>query len=427
MNYQESMEFLEETKKYGSIMGLLSIRNLMCELGNVQEKLPVIHVAGTNGKGSVCAMLSSVYQQAGYQVGRFCTPDVFSYEEEFLYNDSSISKIRLAEIFTKVRDACRRLTEKGFAHPTRFEVETAAAWLWMWEERVDLAIIETGLGGETDATNLISKPLVSVFSSIGMDHMQFLGNTMKEIASVKAGIIKPGCPVVSSWQEEDAAYVIQKRAEQKESYCVFARQELVQSLKFENAAASFSYKRHKDLKLPLAGSFQVQNAACALETLDLLQKQFPIDGIQIKKGLENCSWPGRLEKIGSGPDVYIDGAHNTDAAAKLKETIETCFTGKKIIYIMGVLKDKEYEAISDIMFRPHDKVFIIKPDNQRGLSAASLETLLKRKQVDAVSKGKVRDALETALKLCGREDMILAFGSLSYLKEMKEAYGLAGQ
>ncbi|MCU6760887.1 Folylpolyglutamate synthase [uncultured Roseburia sp.] len=427
MNYQESMEFLEEIKKYGSILGLMSIQNLMSELGNVQEQLPVIHVAGTNGKGSVCAMLSSVYQQAGYQVGRFCTPDVFSYEEEFLYNNTPISRERLAEIFTTVRNACRRLIGKGCPHPTRFEVETAAAWLWMWEEKIDLAIIETGLGGETDATNLITKPFVSVFSSIGMDHMQFLGNTLEKIASVKAGIIKQGCPTVSSWQQEEAADVIRCRARQKNSQCIFAEEKWIRGLKFKNGMASFSYKEHEDIKLPLAGGFQVQNAACVLETLDLLKEYFPVNEAQIVKGLKDCLWPGRLEKIGSRPDVYIDGAHNTDAAEKLKETLETCFTEKRIVYIMGVLKDKEYKAISDIMFGPHDKVFLIKPENQRGLAAFRLEKILLEMQVEAVVKEHVKDALEAALQTVDSGDMILAFGSLSYLKEVKDAYGLTGQ
>ena len=200
MDYSEAMEFLESTKKYGSVPGLDSIRNLMKELGDVQDQLRIIHIAGTNGKGSLGAMLSTVYTLGGWKTGRFSTPDVFSYEEEFMINDGPISRERLGEIFGKVKEACERLTGKGLPHPTRFEVETAAAFLWMWEEQVDIAIIETGMGGSLDATNLIRHPLVSAFTSVGMDHEAYLGNTLEKIAENKAGIIKEGCPAVSAWQ-----------------------------------------------------------------------------------------------------------------------------------------------------------------------------------------------------------------------------------
>ena len=184
MNYNEAMAFLDETKKYGSQLGLSSIRNLMQELGNVQDQVPVVHIGGTNGKGSVGAMLSSVLTEAGYRVGHFDTPDVFSYEEEFLMNGIPIEKERLARLFTEVSVACEKLTAKGLPHPTRFEVETAAAFLWFYEEKCDLALVEVGMGGETDATNLIIRPLVSLLTSVSMDHMQFLGNTLQEIAAV---------------------------------------------------------------------------------------------------------------------------------------------------------------------------------------------------------------------------------------------------
>ena len=202
MNYMEAMEFLEETKKYGSILGLQSIQKLMACLGNVQDQVPMIHIGGTNGKGSVGAMLSSVLAEAGYRVGRFNTPDVFSYEEEFLMNGEPIGKERLAELFTEVSEACGRLVKTGQSHPTRFEVETAAAFLWFCEENCDIALIEVGMGGETDATNIIKKPLISVLTSISMDHMKFLGNSLEEIAQVKAGIIKEGCPVVMAEQKK---------------------------------------------------------------------------------------------------------------------------------------------------------------------------------------------------------------------------------
>ena len=182
MNYQEAMAFLEETKKYGSQLGLTSITNLMKELGDVQEKVPVVHIAGTNGKGSTGAMLASVLRESGYKTGHFSTPDVFSYEEEFRINGTLIEKQRLAEVFTEVAEGCRKMVINGLPHPTRFEVETAAAFLWFFEERCDIAVIEVGMGGATDATNLIRKPLLSILTSVSIDHTGFLGNTLSEIA-----------------------------------------------------------------------------------------------------------------------------------------------------------------------------------------------------------------------------------------------------
>ena len=195
MNYIEAMDFLEETKKYGSQLGLTSIQNLMAELGNIQDEIPLVHIGGTNGKGSVGAMLSQVLTESGYRVGRFCTPDVFAYEDEFQMNGINIKKERLAQLFTKVKAACEKLVAQGKAHPTRFEVETAAAFLWFYEEKCDIALLEVGMGGATDATNLIRKPLVSVLTSISMDHIRFLGNSLAEIATVKSGVLESPIPL----------------------------------------------------------------------------------------------------------------------------------------------------------------------------------------------------------------------------------------
>ena len=211
MTYDEAVEFADSTKKYGSILGLESIRNLMQELGNVQEQLHIIHVAGTNGKGSVCAFLSAALTEAGYQVGRYNSPAVFERREVFRIGETMISKEEYAAVFERVQTACEVLKKRGCPHPTVFEVETAAAFLWFYEKKCDLVLLETGMGGETDATNLITHPVCSVLTSIGMDHMQYLGNTIEEIAKVKAGIIKKGCPVVALKQGDSVCEVIKNK------------------------------------------------------------------------------------------------------------------------------------------------------------------------------------------------------------------------
>lgn len=242
MNYIDAMDFLEETKKYGSQLGLTSIQNLMAELGNIQDKIPLVHIGGTNGKGSVGAMLSQVLTEAGYRVGRFCTPDVFVYEDEFQMNGINIEKGRLAQLFTRVKAACEKLVAQGMAHPTRFEVETAAAFLWFYEENCDMALLEVGMGGATDATNLIKKPLVSVLTSISMDHIRFLGNSLAEIATVKSGIIKPQVPVVTMQQKPEAMEVIKKKAEEMQAELIVADITQVQNITQKDGRYAFEWK-----------------------------------------------------------------------------------------------------------------------------------------------------------------------------------------
>ncbi|MCD8230817.1 MAG: bifunctional folylpolyglutamate synthase/dihydrofolate synthase [Clostridiales bacterium] len=432
MTYEEAMSFLEDTKKYGIQPGLGSIKALMRELGDVQERVPIVHIAGTNGKGSVGAMLSSVLSEAGYLVGRFATPDVFSYEEEFLMNGKPIEKERLAGIFTKVADKCKELVRKGRPHPTRFEVETAAAFLWFQEENCDIALVEVGMGGATDATNLIRKPLVSVLTSISRDHTKFLGDTLAGIASAKAGIIKEGCRVVSVRQEPKVMAVIRETCEKRRAPLEVADVEMTDEPVCRDGAISFSWDASVfadcaaapfDITLGLRGDFQLQNAVCALKVLEVLKKKYPrITPSVVSVGMQNVRWPGRFEQILSSPDVFLDGAHNEDAVSKLRIALDHSFPKRKIIYIMGVLADKEYDRMIRLMFRAGDRVYTVTPPNSRALSAEELAAQLKRQKVDAISCENPRDAVSYALAEADARDVILAFGSLYYLNGVRTAF-----
>ncbi len=436
MNYEEAMSFLEDTKQYGSRPGLESIRALMRGLGDVQERVPVVHIGGTNGKGSVGAMLSSVLTEAGYRVGWFNTPDVFSYEEEFRMDGEPIARERLAALFTEVRAACERLVSSGPAnaargdpadrpsHPTRFEVETAAAFLWFYEEQCDLALVEVGMGGALDATNLIHKPLVSVLTSIGMDHMHFLGDTLTGIAEEKTGIIKPGCPVVTVPQEPDVMAVIRARCEDLHAPLILA----------ENARTADWYNALA--RMALRGAFQEENAACALTVLQVLQgnpagkgeaterdvagRCFDISDDAIARGLAHTCWPGRYECVAASPTILIDGAHNGPAAKRLREALDADFPGRTCRYIMGVLEDKDCDAIARAMFQPGDLVYTVTPPDSRGLPAKELAERLTAQCIDAHPCAGVQDALSCVRKDASEGDVIVAFGSLSYLKEMRE-------
>ena len=454
MSYIEAMEFLEETKKYGSQLGLTSIRNLMAELGNVQDEIPLVHIGGTNGKGSVGAMLSQALTESGYKVGRFCTPDVFAYEDEFQMNGINIEKDRLAQLFTKVKEACDKLTSQGKPHPTRFEVETAAAFLWFYEEQCDIALLEVGMGGETDATNLIKRPLVSVLTSISVDHIRFLGNSLGEIATVKSGIIKPQVPVVTMEQKPEAFARIEKKAKEMQAELIVAKADQAQQITQKNGRYVFEwnvpdyvhkekeavgctekimlYKQDNEFRemqqkmhinLSLCGAFQVENAVCVLNVLQILQKKYPkITKETIQHGLAHTTWHGRMEQLGAEPEFYLDGAHNEDAVRKLRKTLDEGFSDRRIVYIMGVLADKDYEKMIQMMFRPGDHVYTVTPQNPRALDGKELEKQLLEQKIDARYCENVQDAVLYALRDAQKGDMILAFGSLSYLRNVREAY-----
>lgn len=423
MTYEEAAEFADSTKKYGSILGLESIRNLMQELGNVQEQLHIIHVAGTNGKGSVCAFLSAALTEAGYRVGRYNSPAVFERREVFRIGETMISKEEYAAVFERVQTACEVLTKRGCPHPTVFEVETAAAFLWFYEKKCDLVLLETGMGGETDATNLITHPVCSVLTSIGMDHMQYLGNTIEEIAKVKAGIIKKGCPVVALKQGDSVCEVIKNKAEECGSRCV-----LVEVPQYMQEApiwgTTLQDVHYGPVHTTLGGVWQRENLSLALAVLKLLEESgYLITKEAVQSGIAKTIWHGRYEVLQTEPLFIIDGAHNPIAAKRLKETIEKDFTNREIIYIIGVLADKEHEKMLRLLLPGAKAVFTVTPDNPRALDGESLAKEARKYADNIWYVPDIRKAVEMAKETAKESDVILAVGSLSYLKEVKKALG----
>ena len=423
MTYDEAVEFADSTKKYGSILGLESIRNLMQELGNVQEQLHIIHVAGTNGKGSVCAFLSAALTEAGYRVGRYNSPAVFERREVFRIGETMISKEEYAAVFERVQTACEALKKRGCPHPTVFEVETAAAFLWFYEKKCDLVLLETGMGGETDATNLITHPVCSVLTSIGMDHMQYLGNTIEEIAKVKAGIIKKGCPVVALKQGDSVCEVIKNKAEECGSRCV-----LVEVPQYMQEApiwgTTLQDVHYGSVHTALGGIWQRENLSLALAVLKLLEESgYPITKEAVQSGIAKTIWHGRYEVLQTEPLFIIDGAHNPIAAKRLKETIEKDFTNREIIYIIGVLADKEHEKMLRLLLPGAKAVFTVTPDSQRALDGEILAKEARKYADNIWHVPDIGKAVKMAKETAKESDVILAVGSLSYLKEVKKALG----
>ena len=455
MTYREARVYLDEMSKYGSVLGLDTIRGLLRELGDPQDDLKFIHIAGTNGKGSVLAYTSMILSEAGYRIGRYVSPTVVSYLERIQIDTEWISEDKFAELTMRVRDAIARLEAAGKEIPTVFEIETAIAFSYFKEMKCDLVVLEAGLGGELDATNIIRNTVCAAFASISMDHLGILGNTLEEIAENKAGIIKPGCAVVSARQKDSVSRILRSRAERYGCSYVQAEPELAEIEREDYHGIYFSYKEFTEMHTVMAGKNQIGNAAAVLELICVLRRMgYHIADDAVRRGMERTKWPGRFSCIGEEPVFILDGAHNEDAARKLRESVEAYFPGRRLICIMGVFKDKEYDRIARIMGSLASVIYTVDlPDRKRGLPAEDLAEILKEycpcvkcpgrygpgekrgPQKQSAPRQESRDsmsqqssvdcAVQAALLEAERNDVILAFGSLSYLHQVKEAYDRA--
>lgn len=433
MNY---ISLIEELKKRGSVPGLDAIEGLLEELGHPEDNLKVVHIAGTNGKGSIFAYLSSILIAAGFKVGRYISPTISCYEERFQINGEYIIKDKLARLYNIVEEAMKREEEKTGLKPTLFEVETAISFLYFKEEKVDYALIEVGMGGRMDATNVIRHPELTVISSISYDHQAFLGDTLEEIAWQKAGIIKESCPVVLSENSDEVCKVIEQEATKKKVKCIEIEPTDYEVLSETPYGSTFLWKEQRyETKLP--GRHQVSNAVTALAASEyLFRKDYEknnarkaiakkLDEMNVKSaqqgGIIRTCWPGRLEVLKKEPLFYRDGAHNPDGAKKLAAFLQKYFTNKKIIYIMGVLKDKEYKKMLRYLMPMAKEVYVFKPKNERGLSAQILaDTIKEVADVSVTIESDVNAAVFRALDTAKPDDVLVACGSLSFMEEMED-------
>ena len=429
MTEKECLDFMDELKKSGIVPGLGSIKELCRRLGNPQDAFPCIHIAGTNGKGSVLAYLSTVYKTAGYRVGAFSSPAVFNPRETIRVDGKNMTKKAYTEGLEKIKEAVETIKADGLPAPTAFEAEVALAFLYFADKKCDIVMLEAGMGGREDATNLITRTLAAVLMPIGMDHMQFLGGTLDKIAYQKAGIIKKGCVAVSAVQQEEAAAEIWKEAEKQGCSCIFAT--VPEKKKYGLKKQRFNYRDafgtlHKDMEITIPGVCQTENAAVAIEVVEALNRQnaFVVSEENLRRGLLETSWPGRFEVLREKPYFVIDGAHNEPAAKKLVQSVSAYFSNKRIIYIMGMLKDKEYEKVAEITYPYADQIITVTPpENRRALSAMDLAAAVSAYHPRVTTAGSVEEAVEMAYLLAGKEDVILCFGSLSFLGRVRDILG----
>ncbi len=420
LKYEEAIEYIESLSCYGIVPGLENITQLCARMGNPQDSLQFVHIAGTNGKGSTLAFISTILKKAGYKVGRYVSPTIFQYNERIQIGERPITKAALCEGVALMKEICDKMVAEGLSHPTPFEVETALAFWYFQKMECDIVVLETGMGGKSDATNIVKTVKVAVLTPISMDHMQFLGKNLSQIAGEKAGIIKEGSIVVSAQQPSEALTVIEEMVSQQNGTLVIASVEHAEKVRYGIERQRFNYQHYKDLEIRLIGTYQIANAILAVEAINALnQVGFSISETALRNGLRETKWQGRFSVISKRPFLVVDGAHNEEAAKLLAESIEFYFTKKRIIYIMGILKDKDYHKIIELTHTYADHIITITPpNNPRAMQAYDLakEIALVHPQVTAVDS--LEEAVEMSYLLADKNDVIVAFGSLSYLGKL---------
>ncbi len=422
MDYKESREYIADAGQYAGEQSLEAMTGLMKKLGDIQESLRIIHVAGTNGKGSVIAFLYSVLQKAGMKTGRYTSPSLFSYREKIEINGRMISREDFARCVTEIKEKIQEMCADGFPHPTPFEIETAAAFLYFAEEKCDIVLLETGMGGSLDATNIIRKPLLSVITAIGYDHMTFLGDTLAAITEQKAGIIKEGCPVVSLVQDAEAEEVIRRTCARKGCPLKIADPGDAEAVISGLEGQEIVYQG-ETWHISLAGSYQKDNAVLALKALEMLEEAGIRTTVEERKeGLREAGWKGRFSLLMKEPRVIADGAHNPHGAARLAETLSLRFPGRQFVCIMGVFHDKDYQGILRIMKPYIRQLYTIQtPDNARALPSWELKDCAASMGIPAQDMENAEKALRAACRSCEKDDVILVFGSLSIMRSVYEA------
>lgn len=428
MSYQRTIDYLYGLQKHGMKFGLDNIRTLMSLFGNPHRAFRAIHVAGTNGKGSTSAMIESILRTAGVRTGLFTSPHLLSFTERIRINGQEITEEEVISLADEVRAAAGKVEDFS---PTFFEVVTTMAFLYFRNRGVEWAVIETGLGGRLDATNVIV-PEVSVITRIGLDHCDFLGRTLREIAGEKAGIIKAGVPVVSDDQDPEAmAVVVRKSAKEGSELSSFGREFTGRLVSESSGGIAFHYsgsREYRDLCLPLPGDFQMGNASLAVRAVEVVSSRFPGLDVDVVKGLAGVCWPGRFELVKDDPPVLIDGAHNPQAAVVLSKNLKKIALSKykRIILVMGAMGDKDIEGLVEPLLPLAAEILFCAPAYGRSASPERLASAAARMGYSSVVAPGVAEAIVKAEELWQPGDLIVITGSFYTIGEAKEFLGSKG-
>ena len=418
MNYKETLEYIKASEWKGSRPGLGRTETLLSMMGDVHKKIKYVHVAGTNGKGSVCAMLSNILKESGYRTGTYISPGLLSFNGRMSVNGKPIEDGKLAEIATYVRSFADKMEDQ----PTEFELTTAIAFEYFYREKCDIAVLEVGMGGRLDSTNVIDSPVVSVITGIALDHTAFLGNTVEKIAAEKAGIIKKGRPAVYGGDDENAFAVIKNKAKETGSALYRAKPEELKDFSVTLEGSVFSYCGKK-YACSLFGWYQRSNISTALKTVSALKKEgFPVKIQAVKKGLSTVYWPARFEILSKEPLVIYDGAHNPQGLTSCVETVKKLFGRKKLVLLTGVMADKDFSVMLPLMKSIAKKVYTVRPDNHRALGERKYAALFCKDGIEAHSSRSVENGVKKALEASKKEGVpLLALGTLYMYKDVRNA------
>lgn len=419
--YEDALAYIASHERFGSKLGLETIGHLLDRLGNPQKGLNFIHVAGTNGKGSTTAMIAGALTAAGYKTGMYISPAVEAFSERIQINMAPAGEERIAAAVFAVKAAADAMEAAGEGVVTEFEIVTSAAFLVYRDCGCDFAVLETGLGGRYDATNIIDWPLAAVITSVSFDHMAVLGDTLEKIAAEKCGIIKNGCPVVAyAEQPPEALHTIQAHCEAAGSALIVPRLDAFSVVSLDLDGTRFLYEG-KEYATPMTGVHFAKNALSAIETLKLLAKAgYAVDDAAISAGIAGKPMAARMEKIYDEPCVLLDGAHNPDGVEKLCQTIDTVLQGRRIITVMGMLRDKDYGKCIPEIAQRSDVFIATTPPSPRALPAREAAALANGKAPLVCIAQRTQMAFISAMRFAKPGDVVLCCGSLSFLGGCKE-------
>lgn len=420
MNYSEAIAYIHGTYKFGRKLGLDNITKLLELMDNPHQSLKVIHVAGTNGKGSTSAFIANILLEAGYNVGLFSSPFLQIFNERIRLNRQNIPNQTLADITAFVKEKTEIMVSEGLDHPTEFEIVTAVAFEYYKREKADYVVLEVGMGGRLDSTNIVSNPICSVITPIAMDHMDYLGETLADIAKEKAGIIKTNGLVIVHPQEKEAQDVLEKSCLKKKAKLVRANVDDIEILKETLTETRFKYE-NVIYSISLLGRHQTRNATVAINVAKALNDNHIIELSSeiIARGLSVTVWPGRMEILSRKPLIIIDGAHNYHGVLGLKNTLQNLLKDRRVIGVVGILEDKQVEKMIKTIIPLLDEVVVTEPNSPRRMKYSELMARVKKYHQNVTGYQRILEAIIDVKSRADSEDVILVFGSLYMIGEVR--------
>lgn len=425
MNYEQAIDFIRKVHNNGTKLGLKRITQLMELLGNPQNSYKIIHVAGTNGKGSTCNMIHDVLMASGYKTGLFISPHLEEYTERIQINKVPIDMDSLIRITSLVNEKIDLMLAYGCSELTEFEIITAIGFKYFEEQKIDILVLEVGMGGRFDASNVVKNTLVSVIASISYDHTEFLGNTLEKIALEKAGIIKENSNVVIYPQTEEIVDVIKQEAKKKNSSIYEVNKNNITKIKTDLMGQTFAYLKTDvfnlpELKINFLGEHQILNALTVLQTLEIVKNLgYNITEKSLAEGLANCRYAGRFEIVSKNPVIILDGGHNINGIEYFYRTVIENFGDKKIILFYGMLKDKNPESVLDYLIPLSKKIYTLTPNSPRAMSSTEMAELIKKHLFEDVTPLNNTDEVINILRNVSKDEIVAFVGSLYMIGEVR--------